>query len=132
MNKTRLLKLADFLETKVKREWFDMDKFIDIGFKEKKCGTKACAAGWMPSCFPRSGLEIDGWVVNLIYTTKGKRYTNTQAVKQFFEINEDQVDDLFMHGSANYSTDNPTPKEVAKVLRRFVSYDGDTLKAFND
>ncbi len=62
MNAKRLLKLADFLD-KLPRAKFDfgviamqdgkpMLEALKAG--KERCGTVACAIGWMPAVFPRS------------------------------------------------------------------------------
>lgn len=53
MNKRRLTCLANFLDTKVTDDWFDLDIIASAGFPEKECGSVACAMGWIPSAFPR-------------------------------------------------------------------------------
>ena len=58
INKRRLRKLADFLESEVKEKWFDMRVIADHGFDVKECGTAACCLGWTPTAFPRSGIEL--------------------------------------------------------------------------
>ena len=58
--KERFLKLADFLETKVHPDNFNMAEIlfgdfeeIERGVKEKKpCGSSACALGYAPLAFP--------------------------------------------------------------------------------
>lgn len=52
--KMKLRTLADFLEAKVKKEWFKIHIFFEQGFEEQKCGTRACALGWATQCFPDS------------------------------------------------------------------------------
>jgi len=62
-HKNRLAKLRDFLKTSFNAKGtggklsietdFEMDHFAQVGFKEKKCGTSACALGWATTVFPK-------------------------------------------------------------------------------
>ena len=52
IHKDRLLKLADYLENKVKDEWLNMYSWASKGFKTKTCGSTACALGWATVVFP--------------------------------------------------------------------------------
>ena len=99
--KQKLLKLADFLEHKVKDHWFGMREWGTIGFTEKKCGTTACAAGWATVCFPESGLYLyedtyrgsDGSEDGLGISYTGLKHF--EAVKAFFETDEETTNYLF-------------------------------------
>ena len=96
--KKKLLKLADFLEFKVKNRWFDLEYWADREFPEKKCGTAACAAGWATVCFPRSGLTLlpsvrfaGGGDLEVAYET----LRGFDACMAFFKINRDEAEHLF-------------------------------------
>ena len=58
INRKRLRKLADFIETTVEEKWFDMRVIADMGFDVRQCGTAACCLGWTPNVFPRSGIKL--------------------------------------------------------------------------
>jgi len=58
VDRKRLRKLADFIETQVEDKWFNMRIIADQGFDLRECGTAACCLGWTPTCFPRSGIEL--------------------------------------------------------------------------
>ncbi len=102
--KQKLLKLADFLEHKVKRGWFDLETWGTHGFPEKECGTTACAAGWATVCFPRSGLSLVpssngyyGQTLDICFkrTQSSPRIRGIKAVEKFFEIDADTAEYLF-------------------------------------
>jgi hypothetical protein len=86
MNTKRALKLADFLETQIKDEWFDLRFFGTKGFNEKKCGSTTCAMGWATVCFPKSGLFLKDLSDDIDYETsydgfaQGCRFSNPDAM----------------------------------------------------
>jgi len=57
-----LIKLHDRIRKEVKPKWLNMDYWADDGFKEKKCGTAACVAGWATVFFPRR-LELSTTII---------------------------------------------------------------------
>jgi hypothetical protein len=125
MNKQRALKLAEFLETKVKRSWFYMGDWATFGWKEKKCGTTACAMGWATVAFPRSGLSLtdeneeEGEFSEIAYTNKhGDEFFGDDAIRQFFKCNDRDFIELFY--PMGYEEQNPTPKRVAKRIRQYL------------
>jgi hypothetical protein len=130
MNKKRLLKLADYLET-VPRKRFNMDHWASAKFcgkpkePEHECGTSACALGWactIPS-FKRAGLKFiecgsNFWThIDLVPDFEGS--TGYGAAASLFGIRYSQAEWLF-------SPESParTPKQVAKRIRKFVESDG--------
>lgn len=165
--KERLLKLADALE-KISKKHFDLDvitkrdhnyisdpenpnngmsdkDFVDtlkeIGKGKKfECKTAACAVGWCPSVFPRTfKWNEEGDVVN----KKTGREDDIYIVNDFFSINSDQADYLFLPGEYHTSEEklqydeamwgrNKEPKiskkRVIKRIRKFVENDGQIIK----
>lgn len=116
MNKKRLLKLADFLDTVPRRSF-------DIGLYAKhtpRCGTMACAIGYagLMTCFRRAGLKT---AVYLNETTYGQ-HKNLAAAEGFFGLNEYESMELFM--GAFYDQKNVTPKMVARKIRKLVESKG--------
>lgn len=127
MNKERLLKLAEVLETdshgriltvpgngKVE---FDMGLVLwtDRDPKEHKCGTSACAMGYaaLHPWFIKRGLYAVGENVKV----KGRTVCSSfDAAEYFFSISSHQSSELF--GGHN---GNETPKQVAKRIRKFVA-----------
>jgi hypothetical protein len=114
----RLLKLADFLETKVPRKQFNMDvwKFEDA------CGTVGCALGWgcsIPS-FRKAGLKLV-WDSEHIsaHVKYGDERIGEDAAEDFFHIELKEAEDLFLDLYGDKSP-NETPKQVAKRIRKFV------------
>ena len=101
--KAKLLKLADFLEQKVKDSWFDLGTWGDKGFPKKECGATACAAGWATVCFPRSGLTllpnsyVEGLEIAYRRGDSGRYTRGFAAVMAFFEIDREAAEHLFDH-----------------------------------
>ena len=130
--KKKLLKLADFLEHKVKSSWFDMDAWGTPGFTRKECGSVACAAGWATVCFPRSGLTLlpcdvlhnDGLFVDfrhdvelvIAYKRDHKRTLRGFATcRAFFEIDAETAGHLF--DSSEYPARRQGRMSVVRRLR---------------
>lgn len=130
MQKKKLLKLADFLD-KLPRKKFDMSSFIikpNDGCNKisLKCKATACAFGWCPVVFPKSGFSIkvydkrdksDTVVYDVVYKNK----TNCHAAALFFNITFDESMDLFI---PTHIVEGETPKQAAKRIRQFVKSDG--------
>lgn len=113
MNKERLLKLADFLDT-VPAEKFDLRTW--------QCGTTACAVGWactMPE-FQDEGLVLANRWPDFIPFPMYIGYTCWTAVKQFFELTSVNADHLFDAGEYEPGA---TPQDVAVRIRRVVAED---------
>lgn len=112
--KDRLLKLAEFLETKVPSEHFDMGTWGDGDFKKHECRSVACALGWATAVFPRSlklmGDGIDE-AAEVLHWKTGT--TGTNAAQEFFGLTHDEATDLFMPGNGN-----DTVKQVTKNIRK--------------
>lgn len=123
MNKKRLLKLADFLET-VPRRAFNMDYWVareatkPEGKAPGSCGFAGCAMGWAQHAKLFRGLELgESWVGEQTPTFNGA--TGFEAAAQLFSI--DHGNSRFLFGSDSYGAIvNPTPKQVAKRIRKFV------------
>lgn len=117
MNKGRLLKLADLLET-VDPSRFDMDRWHSGSrFNENKlkfgCGTTACAGGWactIPS-FKRAGLYISGRRPNY------KGGLGFEALEDFFGITSRQSRAIFLDSGYPYHVH---PIDVARKIKRLV------------
>lgn len=128
MRKALLLKLADFLATKVPRQRFCMGSFFDEGFEKDICGTKACACGWATVAFPRSKFKIveslSTWNKevsenHLQYEDNdGVIYKYFKAAAKFFDIPLKYANELF--DPYNDYHLNATPKQQAKIIRQFV------------
>jgi hypothetical protein len=135
MRKDRLLELAKFLKTNIskKKDWktyFNLGSWGVVGFKEKKCGSTACALGWSTVLFPNSGLELvksnNDNEYELKYTVTTKfglevdRHYGWEAAAQFFGISYSQAQNLF--SPWDYPNENKThPKTVAKRIEDFVN-----------
>lgn len=133
MNKKRLLKLADFLET-VPRRAFDIGGWQTKaptkpeGKKQGECGFAGCAVGWATHAKLFRGLRLeqyfDGGVAFPVYEDR----EGFDACAQLFDIHgyfppehqlayQDFAEYLFSPDA--YETP-PTPKQVAARIRAFV------------
>lgn len=119
MEKARLLKLAKFLREYVKSNWFNLSVWAEDGFVEKKCGTAACALGWAPSCFPRSGLKLMG-KYNLIPEYNG--HDGIEAGEAFFGLSSGEARYLF--DPTCYPKSHRGRLYVAKRIESFVKTNG--------
>src|SRR4051812_47952886 len=97
MNKKRLLKLADFLET-VPREKFNLNHWVTAlptkpeGREEGECGFAGCAMGWAAHAKLFPELKFDRWnMCNIVY------YGNTgwTAPRKLFGISDASARHLF-------------------------------------
>src|SRR5438093_919703 len=103
MNTKRLLKLADFLD-ELPREKFDFGQIAYQGGKPMaealklgavRCGTVACAIGWMPAVWPRelNWRERKMWynkAINVVLCND-ERVMNYDVAENWFGLTETQV-----------------------------------------
>lgn len=119
MNKDRLLKLADFLDT-VPDDRFDMHTWASGGFEPEACGTVACAAGWACTIFKDEGLHLRFYKNGPKPAFKELR--GIDAVEEFFDLDYGQTMHLFF--CRDYDEEHPAwvggPNKVAEVIRAFV------------
>lgn len=125
MNKRRLLKLADFLETVPPtkfslRTWVQSMPTQPESETEGSCGFAGCAMGWAVHAKLFRGLrfatsaEADE-VHNPEPVYKGK--IGFPAVNVLFDIDTDDSHRLF--AAPRYNEPHTTPKQVAKRIREF-------------
>lgn len=121
MNSKRLLKLADFLETKVPNKGFNLGSWKTVS----ECGTVACACGWgcsIPS-FKKAGLKLESiydWPQ--YFMIRYKIWQDFAAVSKFFDISIEEVEFLFL--DENYPKSHRSKNYVAKRIRSFVKRGG--------
>lgn len=130
--KSRLLKLADFLE-KLPPKRFAYDMWVGShwrGNTNLSCGTTACALGWATTMpiFRRLGLRLTlGVGCNLDDAERGGMYGDITmpgggdeyvAGKKIFGLTMGEVSQLFM--PANDYEETASAKYVAKKIRKFV------------
>lgn len=128
MEKVKLLKLADHLEN-LPRKRFNIGQWC----REEACGTVACAFGWCPTIFPRSGLKImeDKWLGDIQYKTKRGTWYDLEAATEFFKISFADAHKIFIgnsyreyckHDKNGFLMGNRgiTPKRVARRIRHYV------------
>ena len=128
MQVKRLLKLADFLVSDaIQDAWFDMGTWASRGWKQRECGSAACAFGWATACFPKSGLKLiqsyDSDLPGILYTSNGKEYLNIDAAVAFFGLSSEQADNLFLSGYY-HNGENTTREQVARRIRQLVKEKG--------
>lgn len=117
-NVKRLLKLADFLET-VPRKALDLSMWVKSkptkpeGERPGDCGFAGCAMGWASHAKLYRGLGW-GWTG---FSPNYHGATGWAAAQSLFRIDEDEARHLF--SMSDYTTP-PTPKQVAKRIRKFV------------
>jgi hypothetical protein len=118
MHKDRLLRLAEFLETKK----FNENEMFDLSFwhRESKCGTTACAIGWGVEIFKEEGLILikDDSPYSIYYPVY-KNKGSLHAVMSFFGISEFDFTYLFVDESYS-EEDHDNPLAVATRIREFV------------
>lgn len=130
MNKiyaNRLLKLADYLDTKVPAKAFNMETWLDRApedqdvknplphaLKEPNCGTTACALGWAVNVFPRT-LTFTRWD-DVVFRDEeeSEEVYSRDTIRRFFGIEDDEAIDRLFYG------DQCTPKQKARQIRKFV------------
>lgn len=120
----RLLKLAEFLETKVPRKQFDMRNWVGASWKGEKnlsCGTTACAMGWattIPS-FRRLGLRLNREGEVRLDPDDSVLEDGFEAAERLFSITGFEAYELFSFVDPDGYERKETPKQVAKRIRDF-------------
>lgn len=93
MNKERLLRLADFLETTVSEEQFSLHTWMSGNVGE--CGTVACACGWATQIpeFAEAGLKIEPrqFANTIVYGG----HAGFSAAMLFFDLDYNESEYLF-------------------------------------
>ncbi len=127
MNEQRLLRLADFLETEVPPERFNLGTWGDGNLT--KCGTAGCACGWATTIpeFKEAGfvLMVFDWEDehthpdwHIAYCPPGDEvWTGWDAATKFFDITKPMAVYLFSQSSYH---DDASPADVAACIRKFV------------
>lgn len=116
MNSKRLLKLANFLETKVQNKGFNLKTWKTVN----KCGTVACAGGWacsIPS-FKKAGLKLELYDFSQYFMIRYKIWEDFAAVSKFFDISIEEAEFLFLNNK--YPKSHRSKNYVAKRIRSFV------------
>jgi hypothetical protein len=118
----RLLKLADFLET-VPRKAFDISSWVSSkatmpeGERPGDCGFAGCAMGWAAHAKLFRGLTMErGYIIDY---PAYRGFDGFEAAMTLFSIGDSEATSLFDIGG--YESRNPTPKTVAKRIRKFVA-----------
>lgn len=131
MYEKRILRLADALDEQP-RKLFHMGGWFD----DLECGTVCCAGGLACTipAFKRAGLKRM-YFKGVIVKYNGVQYQDPKtpgsatlydfdALARFFDIPSDHAIALFTGGKP-YPSKEPTPKQVARVLRKYVKDGGD-------
>jgi hypothetical protein len=133
----RLLKLADFLD-KLPRTAFDLSAWVASqpsrpeGKTPGSCGFAGCAMGWAAHEKMFRGLKFDGDIFDTtpIFEDKnGVRYIGFEAAEMIFGLPTNR-DALYLFHMNYYPMGksghrDPTPKRVARRIRRYVAKKGD-------
>lgn len=125
MNKDRLLKLADHLDSgQLIHKKFDFRIFNTAGTADNPCGTSGCAIGECPAIFDEWTFDINFYPA-LKENSDGWPLTDAET---FFGLSAYQADILFTpSGMYDIRTwhlkldRNATRFDVAKHIRKFVS-----------
>lgn len=119
----RLLVLADFLETAVPRERFDLNGWTSRNSRpDADCNTAACAAGWATTIptFSAAGFHLESLPHNgeswMFPVFKGHA-PGYESVEAFFEIDEATFGCLF---EIEAYAGIPSVFDVATRIRTFV------------
>lgn len=123
MNRERLLKVVEVLET-VESEQFEMSVWTSgLQAAHDDCGTVACAVGWYCLKRPNSGLDLKN---GMPWTGSSN---NWDAVQEHFDLSE--RDAAYLFNGARYQPDDddedwiePTREEVIDRIRAFVASGG--------
>lgn len=133
-HKKRLLKLAAFLDT-VPNKAFDMSLWQAQGADKPEgkrpgdCGFAGCAMGWAAHTRMFRGLSVEPYGLLIYQPDGGAKYTERywedyEAAAAVFEITEVQALHLFAPSHYESQFRRPTPKYVAKRIRKFVETNG--------
>lgn len=124
----RLLVLAEFLD-KLPVEKFNFAIIADqhgkpmmeaLAAGKTRCGTTACAIGWLPAVFPNEfEWKQVGSRVDVLCVERDNR-TDFSAAEEFFNILPYQAEWLFIPGASPLE-DDATPQQVAEHIRGFVA-----------
>lgn len=136
MRADRLLTLAAFLDN-LPEEKFNFAIIAEergkpmleaLAAGHTRCGTVACAIGWLPAVFPADFKWTDAYYKSRSVTRDGS--IDFSAAEEFFDLTVYQAEYLFMPGryndddefvgNLNDLTDEATPKQVAAHIRAFV------------
>ena len=132
-----LLRVAAAIIDGIPSRVFDLDMIADQDgvsmdnaepLKAKRCGTVACAMGWisMHPTFNALGLEVTALsAYNGRVLMHGLLMSYARAAERLFEISQDDADNLFIsHGESDYDDrrSTSTSKELFKSrVRQFLA-----------
>ncbi len=108
MNSKRLLRVADLMEVTPRKDF-------NLASNENCAIGNACRLSY----FKRIGLKYDPTEDVIRFDI----YFGHTAIAKLFGISHAQAEALFCGTPVSdlYKSDNPTPKQVAKVIRKFVA-----------
>lgn len=141
MNAERLLKMATFLEA-LPPHMFCFKEYVKLGTKsplealadpEGRCGTTACAVGWMPAVFPAEIKWVldTSWRGGLIPTMVDQSVFDAYTIREFLNLTVMEYDFLFIPDESLLSN-NATAVQVAAQIREFVAGSGDNMDNWLD
>jgi hypothetical protein len=122
--KNRLIKLAEILENFEEEKKNLVEPITSFNMASWKCGTAACAAGIasLHPWFRRRGLKL-GLFYNTSLSPGYKNNTGYFALSRFFGLSigrpgDPRTDETAVFDPCHYGKRKPTPKIVAKALRK--------------
>ena len=126
MNKVRLLKLADYLDTlSTNSSHFDMGSWAFSYTPDSKigeCGSAGCALGYATNIFPELHLE---WI-----KSKNGMYTGNitfddsagfLAAAKFFDLRNYESVKIFSYTNYPNPSRNITPQDVSRKIREMIN-----------
>jgi hypothetical protein len=128
----RLLKLIAFLE-KLPRKKFNFEKVVSEANEEHTCATVACAIGWTPALFPKLVMWDKPGLKNAGSTRwRGLDSDMGEVAERLFGVSSEKASNLFCPANRNWDQkhvhpslpslrSNATPKQVAKMLRKYIA-----------
>jgi hypothetical protein len=123
MDQEKLLRLADFLEI-LPDERFNLKRWSQDHFEPTACETTACACGWASVIFPELALKpvkFNTGRKSIYFTDKDNiEYFGWIAIEKFFDLTQEEANDLFFVDSYRECNIEPSRKNVIKRIREFV------------
>lgn len=114
--------------SKLKKENFNYELFVDKWNKEKQCGTVCCVAGWYPKWFPEAGLI---WTKRSHDLSAGKGVNGGWSgieykLMKYHGLTEKAIGSIF-YGRGLYERESLTMEVVIQQMVKDVQFDMDRV-----